>query len=102
MSAIGPIGHIGGLGGGVSPAAGAARAKPASGGFGDAVLKGLDSVSNMEKTADNLVANMAAGGNVQISDVMAATTKANLGMSIVNEIRTRGLEAYQSIINIQV
>ena len=41
-------------------------------------------------------------GNVQISDVMAATSKANLGMSIVNEIRARGLEAYQSIINAQV
>jgi flagellar hook-basal body complex protein FliE len=56
----------------------------------------------MEKKADNLVANLAAGGNVQISDVMAATSKANLGMAIVNELRTRGLEAYQSIINIQV
>ena len=65
-------------------------------------MKGLDSVAGMEKTADNLVANMAAGGNVSISDVMAATSKANLGMSIVNEIRARGLEAYQSIINVQV
>jgi flagellar hook-basal body complex protein FliE len=101
MSGIGPIGHIGGLGGGISSASGAGAAKPASG-FGDAVLKGLDSVAGMEKKADNLVANMAAGGNVQISDVMAATSKANLGMSIVNEIRSRGLEAYQSIINIQV
>lgn len=101
MSGIGPIGHIGGLGGGISPTSGASGVKPASG-FGDAVLKGLDSVAGMEKKADNLVANMAAGGNVQISDVMAATSKANLGMSIVNEIRSRGLEAYQSIINIQV
>ena len=102
MSAIGPIaGSVGGIGGigGSSSVSGAA--KPA-GGFGSAVMKGLDSVAGMEKTADNLVANMAAGGNVSISDVMAATSKANLGMSIVNEIRTRGLEAYQSIINVQV
>ena len=102
MSAIGPIaGSAGGIGGigGSSSVSGAAQ--PA-GGFGNAVMKGLDSVAGMEKTADNLVANMAAGGNVSISDVMAATSKANLGMSIVNEIRTRGLEAYQSIINVQV
>jgi flagellar hook-basal body complex protein FliE len=65
-------------------------------------MKGLDSVAGLEKQADNLVATMASGGNVQISDVMAATSKANLGMSIVNEIRARGLEAYQSIINVQV
>lgn len=104
MSGIGPIGHIGGLAGGIDATAGAKAGgtKGVGGGFGDAVLKGLDSVSGMEKTADNLVANMAAGGNVQISDLMAATSKANLGMAIVNEIRTRGLEAYQSIINIQV
>jgi flagellar hook-basal body complex protein FliE len=104
MTAIGPIGPaISGLGAG----AGAGGATPTSGvgkpgGFGDAVLKGLDNVAGMERTADNLVANMAAGGNVQISDVMAASSKANLGMAIVNELRTRGLEAYQSIINIQV
>jgi len=101
MSAIGPISGIGGgiRGIGNTPAAGAA--KPASG-FGDAVIKGLDSVAGLEKQADNLVATMAAGGNVQIADVMAATSKANLGMSIVNELRSRGLEAYQSIINAQV
>lgn len=101
MSAIGPIGGtVGGVGGiGGSPSV--SGAKPASG-FGDAVLKGLDSVAGLEKNADNLVATMASGGNVQIADVMAATSKANLGMSIVNEIRSRGLEAYQSIINVQV
>ncbi|MEA3183703.1 MAG: Flagellar hook-basal body complex protein FliE [Ilumatobacteraceae bacterium] len=101
MSAIGPIGSpIGGVGG-IGGSSSVAGAKPASG-FGDAMLKGLDSVAGLEKNADNLVANMASGGNVQIADVMAATSKANLGMSIVNEIRSRGLEAYQSIINVQV
>ena len=97
MSAIPPIGpNI------LPPISGASSgAKPAAG-FGDAVTKGLDSVANIESKADSLVSTMAAGGNVQISDVMAATTKANLGMQIVNEIRTRGLEAYQSIINTQV
>ena len=52
--------------------------------------------------ADALTASFAAGGNVQIYDVMAATSKANLGMTITNEIRNKALEAYQSIINIQV
>lgn len=109
MSAIGPVGagasaftnltRVAGSSG-TAGSQGAQATKGA--GFGDAVLKGLDNVAGMERQADNLVANMAAGGNVQISDVMAASSKANLGMSIVNELRTRGLEAYQSIINIQV
>lgn len=100
MSAIGPIGSsLSGISGIGSSATSGVKSPS---GFGDAVLKGLDSVAGLEKQADNLVATMAAGGNVQIADVMAATSKANLGMSIVNELRARGLEAYQSIINAQV
>jgi flagellar hook-basal body complex protein FliE len=105
MSAIGPISNFGSftnLGKDPGPSVSRGAATDGTSGFGNAVMKGLDSVAGMEKTADNLVANMAAGKNVQISDVMAATSKANLGMAIVNELRTRGLEAYQSIINIQV
>ncbi|MCU1393265.1 MAG: Flagellar hook-basal body complex protein FliE [Ilumatobacteraceae bacterium] len=98
MSAIPPIGSIGSL---ASTSSVSGTSKAASG-FGDAISKGIDSVAGMENKADSLVTNMAAGGNVSISDVMAATSKANLGMSIVNEIRSRGLEAYQSIINVQV
>jgi flagellar hook-basal body complex protein FliE len=105
MSAIGPISNFGSftnLGKDPGPSATRSASTDGASGFGSAVMKGLDSVAGMEKTADNLVANLAAGKNVQISDVMAATSKANLGMAIVNELRTRGLEAYQSIINIQV
>lgn len=105
MTAIGPIGNIGSIGsignvGGATAPSSTSATK--ANGFGDAVMKGLDNVAGMEREADNLTANLAAGNNVQISDLMAATSKANLGMAIVNELRTRGLEAYQSIINIQV
>jgi flagellar hook-basal body complex protein FliE len=99
MVALPPIGGVGSI---ASSSGASGAAKPPAAGFGDAISKSLDSVGNLEKKADSLVSSMAAGGNVQISDVMAATSKANLGMSIVNEIRTRGLEAYQSIINVQV
>jgi len=99
VSVIPPIGSIGSL---VSTTGVGGAGKAPAAGFGDAIAKSLDSVGAMETKADSLVSSMAAGGNVQISDVMAATSKANLGMSIVNEIRTRGLEAYQSIINVQV
>ncbi|MCU1398442.1 MAG: flagellar hook-basal body complex protein FliE [Acidimicrobiales bacterium] len=99
MSVIPPIGSIGSI---ASSSATSGAGKAPASGFGSAISKGLDSVASMENKADGLVSSMAAGGNVSISDVMAATSKANLGMSIVNEIRSRGLEAYQSIINVQV
>ena len=89
--------------GGISPSdATAASGSPSGTKFGDLLTRGLDSVSAMENSADALTANFAAGGNVQIYDVMAATSKANLSMTIVNEIRNKALESYQSIVNIQV
>ncbi len=98
MSAIPPIGAVSGIQAPRTPAVDSARGA----GFGDAVMRGLDSVASLERQADRAVATFAAGGDVQITDVMAATSKANLGMTILNEIRTRGLEAYQQIINTQV
>jgi flagellar hook-basal body complex protein FliE len=71
-------------------------------GFGDLILKGIDGVSGLQNAADSTLASFAAGGPVQISDVMAATSKATLGMQVMVEIRNRALEAYQQISNIQV
>jgi flagellar hook-basal body complex protein FliE len=98
-STIAPIGSIGSLP--VDNIAGAAGAGSGTG-FGASLLKGLDSVATMERQADRLVKAMAAGEPVQIHEIMAATSKANLGMTIVNEVRTKALEAYQSILNIQI
>lgn len=97
LSTLSSIAGISGLDGAVS-----APATSSGGGFGSLLAKGLESVSSLENNADNLAATFAAGGNVQIYDLMAATSKANLGMSVLNEIRNKGLEAYQSIINIQI
>jgi len=97
ISGISGISGIDGLSG-TAGAAGATSGAP----FANALTAGLDSVSSLERAADSAVASFAAGGSLQITDVMAATAKANLGVTIVNEIRNRGLEAYQSILNVQI
>ena len=74
----------------------------AAGGFGDAISRGIENVSNLQQNADDMLAQFASGGNVQIHEVMAATSKATLGMQIMVEVRNRALEAYQQIMNIQV
>ena len=99
VSGIAGISGIEGLGGAAGTGA---TAGTSSAPFAQAMTAGLDSVSSLERTADAAVASFAAGGSIQITDVMAATSKANLGVTIVNEIRNRGLEAYQSILNVQV
>jgi flagellar hook-basal body complex protein FliE len=94
---VAPIAGIGSVTGGA-----AAGGRAAAGGFGDALARGIDSVANLQQGADQLLAQFAAGGDVQIADVMTATSKATLGMQIMVEVRNRGLEAYQQIMNIQV
>lgn len=101
MASISSISSIGGLSTDFGTQ-GATQGAASGTKFGDLLSRGLDSVSTMENNADGLTASFAAGGNVQIYDVMAATSKANLGMTVVNEIRNKALEAYQSIVNIQV
>jgi flagellar hook-basal body complex protein FliE len=102
MSMAAAIGSIGSIGASVGTDAATSAGSAAGPNFGDLLGKGLDSVSSLQSNADALASSFAAGGNVQIADLMAATSKANLGMTITNEIRNRALEAYQSIINIQV
>lgn len=92
--AVTPITAIG------TSATGAANKAPS--GFGDAIARGIENVSNLQSSADSALSQFAAGGNVQIHEVMAATSKATLGMQVMVEMRNRALEAYQQIMNIQV
>jgi flagellar hook-basal body complex protein FliE len=87
---------------GIGSVASAGASGKAAGGFGDAITRGIENVSKLQTSADDMLAQFAAGGNVQIHEVMAATSKATLGMQIMVEVRNRGLEAYQQIMNIQV
>lgn len=95
--ALTPIAGIGSIGGSA-----AAAGSKAPSGFGDAIARGIENVSNLQSAADGALSTFAAGGNVQIHEVMAATSKATLGMQVMVEIRNRALEAYQQIMNIQV
>jgi flagellar hook-basal body complex protein FliE len=99
VSAIPPIGGIGQLGG--AAAAGAANRPPAAG-FGDALGKGLAQVSGLESTADALTQSVATGGPTQIHELMVATTKAQLGVEMLSQVRNRAVEAYQEIMRLPV
>lgn len=103
--ALPPIGSIGSSIGRIGPLGAGGAEKAAAGGSGEfssAITKAIDNVGGLERQADNALSSFASGGPVGITDVMAATSKASLGMSVVNEIRNRGLEAYQQILSVQV
>jgi flagellar hook-basal body complex protein FliE len=107
--AIGPISSIGsgagvaGVGGvGGVGASGRASGAGSASGFADALTKGIQNVANLDANADQLIADFAAGGTTDISDVMAASSKASLGVQVMVELRNRALEAYQQVMNVQV
>lgn len=112
--AIGPIGGIGplaqilppaGTGGanGASGVAGAGRAEGAQGsGFGAALERGLQSVSNLEHHADALIQDVATGGPTKVHELMVATTESALAVDLLVQVRDRALEAYHEVMRLQL
>lgn len=92
---VAPINPIGAAG-----IAGIGRAQPAAPtptGFGDALARGLQAVSNLEHQADAVTQSVATGGGARVEDLMVAVTKAQLGIETLAQVRDRAVEAYQEI-----
>lgn len=95
---IPPIGAIG-ASPAITPAPAPAQAAP---GFGDAMSRGIQQVSDAEKAADAATLDIATGGPTDLHQVMAATSKASLSVDLLVQVRNRAVEAYQEIMRIQV
>jgi flagellar hook-basal body complex protein FliE len=98
--AIAPLPPIGAVTGPAAPGA-ATPARPAAPGFGEALRSGLAEVSQLEHAAD-ATTQAVATGDAQIHDLMIATTKAQLGVEMLVQVRNRAVEAYQEIMRLQV
>ncbi|HEC11600.1 MAG TPA: flagellar hook-basal body complex protein FliE [Acidimicrobiales bacterium] len=88
--------------GGVTPAAAAPAAGSTQGGFGNILGDALQNVSDSERFADEMVGKLAAGEDVQVHDVLAATTKARLTVDLLVAVRDQAVQAYQQISNLQL
>ncbi len=84
----------------VSPTA--AATEPAGKGFGEAITKMLDDVSQAEAHADALATDVAMGGETSVQDLMVAMTKASLSVDLLVQVRNRALEAYQEVMRMQI
>jgi flagellar hook-basal body complex protein FliE len=99
IAPIPPIGAGGPIGG---PAAAGGAARPAAPGFGDAIERGLQQVSQLEHNTDSVTQSIATGGGAQIHDLMIASTQAQLGVDLLVQVRNKAVEAYQEIMRLQV
>jgi flagellar hook-basal body complex protein FliE len=98
ISGVGlPQGQIG-VGSAFSPAGG----KSAGGAsFGDALEQALGEVSQVQDSAQEIVAAYLRGEQVELHQVMAATEEAGIALEMLVEVRNKLTEAYRSVINMQ-
>lgn len=85
-------------------AASATTANPAASGagFGDIMMAGLRSVDAKLENADALVRQFALDDSVPIHQVTIALGEARLAVELATQVRTRLLEGYRELMNMQL
>lgn len=69
--------------------------------FGDTLTKFLNEASEAGAKSDDLNARFAAGENVEMHQVMAASEEAGLSLDLVIALRDKAVDAYRTIMNMQ-
>lgn len=83
------------------PVASTVPAVSADGGssFGSAMINALNSVQSTQATADQLNIAAVTGTSTDIAQATIASTRAQVEMQLVSAVRNRGIEAFNSIMN---
>jgi flagellar hook-basal body complex protein FliE len=69
--------------------------------FGEALQNALGEVSDVQDSAQEIVAAYLRGDQVELHQVMAATEEAGIALEMLVEVRNKLTEAYRSVINMQ-
>ncbi len=69
-------------------------------GFGDLLKQSIDSVNGLQQDASQLKTDFQTGArDVDLSEVMLATQKADVAFQAMTEVRNKLVEAYKDIMN---
>lgn len=83
--------------------AGPAAAPPAAGpSFGDMLTQGIQSVDRRVANADAMVRAFTLDGDVPVHQVTFALEEARLSLELMMQVRTRLVEAYQRMMEMQL
>lgn len=72
------------------------------GGFANMLGNALDSVQASQTSADNLATQAATGGLTNVADYMVAADQANIQTQLTSAVRNSALQAFQSIMGMQL
>ena len=74
---------------------------PNNSAFGDTLTRFLTEASDAGAASADLTQRFAAGENVELHKVMAASAEAGIALDLVIELRNKAVDAYRTIINMQ-
>ena len=76
---------------------------PAGGGFGDALMRAVDGVNDLQMASKELKMGYTdETGSASLAEVMIAAQKADLSFRAMTEVRNKLVTAYQDIMNMPV
>jgi flagellar hook-basal body complex protein FliE len=79
-----------------------ATAAPAGAGFADLLGKAIGLLQSVSDSADQKVAALATGQDVELHDVMLALETESIAMSLATQVRNKAVEAYQEVFRMQI
>ena len=72
------------------------------GGFGQSLSQAIQSLQQLQSTADLKSTQLAAGEQIELHDVLLAADRASLGMQLAVQVRNKLVEAYQDVMRMQL
>ena len=69
--------------------------------FGNTLTRVINEVSDARDRSGDLTQRFAAGENVELHQVMAASEEAGIALDLLIEMRNKVVEAYRSVISMQ-
>jgi flagellar hook-basal body complex protein FliE len=87
---------------GVAEAAGPSASAPSGTSFQSILSTGLDAVNDKVANADQLVKQFALDDSVPVHQVTIALEEAKLSVELAMQVRTRMVETYRELMNMQL
>jgi flagellar hook-basal body complex protein FliE len=70
--------------------------------FSDMMKNAIDQVNEKQRTAEGMMGDFQAGGDVELHTVMASMQTATISFQTLNAARNKVVQAYQSVMNMNI
>lgn len=70
--------------------------------FGKVLGNAINNLAEKENSANNAIASLAAGENVDLHQVMLSMQEADISFQVAMQVRNKLVDAYQEIMRMQV